>query len=97
VSCPLNWASEERMGLTVVQKAADCCFFPLYEVEHGLTTLSYDPEALEKKAPVSEWLKLMGKHRHLLQPDMRAHLEQFQLEVDRRWKRLKAMAEHPLL
>ena len=81
----------------VLQKAVDSCFFPLVEIENGLTSLSCDPEAEGKKIPASEWLVLMNKTRHLLRPENSIALRQFQAEVDRRWARLKAMAEHPLL
>jgi pyruvate ferredoxin oxidoreductase alpha subunit len=97
VSCPLNWGSEERQGYEILKRAADCCFFPLYEIQHGLTTLNYDPEKEGRKLPVSAWLELMGKSQHLLRPEHAEALAEFQQEVDRRWKRLKAMAEHPLL
>jgi len=44
---------------------------------------------------VSDWLKLMGKTRHLLKPANAAIVKGIQNEVDRRWRRLKAMHEHP--
>lgn len=97
VTCPLNWGSEEKLGQQVLQRAVDCCFFPLYEVEHGVTTLSEQPEAQGKKIPVKDWLELMAKTRHLLKPEAASTLSAIQAEVDRRWARLKAMAEHPLL
>lgn len=97
ISCPLNWASEEKYGQEILQKAADSCFFPLYEVEHGLTRLSYDPEKDGRKIPLKNWLEMMGKAKHLLKPEYSEALEAFQHEVDRRWSRLKARSEHPLL
>ncbi len=54
-------------------------------------------EAEGKKIPVAEWLAMMNKTRHLLNPESSAALKEFQTEIDRRWSRLKAMAEHPLL
>lgn len=96
-ACPLNWSSEEKDGLGILQKAVDSCFFPIYEIEEGLTTLSYDPEKHGKKIPLSDWLFMMGKAKHLLRPENADHLKDFQQEVDRRWYRLKARAEHPLL
>src|SRR3989304_105719 len=97
IACPLEWKSEEIIGLEIIQAATDCCFFPLYEVEHGVTTISYDPEEKGKKVPVNEWLKLMGKTKHLGKPEYKDVLASLQKEVDRRWERLKAMASHPLL
>ncbi len=97
VACPLNWGSEERYGMEILQRAADCCFFPLYEVENGITKLNYDPEKLGRKIPVQEWLKMMSQEKHLLKRENEAALREFQAEIDRRWSRLKARAEHPLL
>ncbi|MEW6720974.1 MAG: thiamine pyrophosphate-dependent enzyme [Thermodesulfobacteriota bacterium] len=95
--CPLAWKTEERMSVPIIQSAVDCCFFPLYEVERGITTLNYDPEEKGKKVPVTEWLKQMGKTKHLLKPDCKEQLDRFQAEVDRRWLRLKEMHKNPYL
>ena len=46
---------------------------------------------------IADWLKLMGKTRHLMQPANAPVLQGIQNEVDRRWERTKAMHEHPLL
>jgi pyruvate ferredoxin oxidoreductase alpha subunit len=95
--CPLAWKTEERMSVPIIQAAVDSCFFPLYEVEHGITTINYDPEEKGKKVPVGEWLKHMGKTKHMLKPDCKTVLDAFQTEVDRRWSRLKEMHKNPLL
>ena len=95
--CPLAWKTEERMSVPIIQASVDSCFFPLYEVEHGVTTINYDPEEKGKKVPVSEWLKHMGKTKHMLKPDCKPELDRFQAEVDRRWVRLKEMHKNPLL
>jgi pyruvate ferredoxin oxidoreductase alpha subunit len=95
--CPLNWRTTDDAAEPVLQAAIDSCFFPLYEVEHGHTTITYDPEASDRRQPVTEWLKLMGKTRHLLNPSNGEIVTAIQKEVDRRWRRLKAMHEHPEL
>lgn len=95
--CPLAWKTEERMSVPIIQASVDCCFFPLYEVEHGITTINYDPEEKGKKVPVTEWLKHMGKTKHMLKPDCKPELDRFQAEVDRRWVRLKELHKNPLL
>ncbi|MHB1124903.1 MAG: thiamine pyrophosphate-dependent enzyme [Ramlibacter sp.] len=95
--CPLNWRTADDAAEPVLQAAIDSCFFPLYEVEHGHTTLNYDPEAAGRRQPVADWLKLMGKTKHIVTPANAAVLEGIQGEVDRRWSRIKAMHEHPLL
>ena len=72
-------------------------FSPLYEIERQKTTITYNPEARGKKKPVSEWLKLMGKTKHLLAEENKDLLAEIQQYIDERWERLKAMDEHPLL
>ena len=97
IACPLNWKSDDRYGSTIVEAAVNSNFFPLYEVEQGQTTITYDPEAKKKKIEVTEWLKYMGKTKHLLKPENADMLKQFELEIDRRWQQLKAKHENPYL
>lgn len=97
ITCPLNWKSDDRMGEKIVHAAVDSCFFPLYEVEQGVTTITYDPEARNKRIALKEWLQYMGKTKHLLKPDNADLLHEFEREVDRRWERLKAKHANPYL
>ncbi len=92
--CPLNWRTTDDAAEDVLQAAIDSCFFPLYEVEKGHTTLTYDPDAVGRRRPVADWLGLMGKTRHLLAPDNAERLEAIENEADRRWRRLKIMHGH---
>ena len=66
-------------------------------IERGITVLNYDPASSNKKIPVTEWLGMMGRTRHLLKEEYRSVTEEIQKEIDRRYDRLKARAEHPLL
>lgn len=95
--CPLGWRYDEKLGTKVVKAAVDCCFFPVYEVENGITTITYDPDKRNKRIPASEWLGMMGKSKHLLKPENTDILRDFEQEVEWRWDRLKAMHENPLL
>ncbi|MBE6749042.1 MAG: pyruvate synthase [Ruminococcaceae bacterium] len=96
-ACPLNWGDKPNTERKVISAAVDSCYFPLYEVEMGCTTLSYNPEQKNKKIPVSEWLKMMGRTKHLCAEKYSGIVEAVQSEVDRRWNRLKVQAEHPEL
>jgi pyruvate ferredoxin oxidoreductase alpha subunit len=93
--CPLNWRTSDDAWGSVLQAAMDSCFFPLYEVENGRTNVTYDPDAIGRRKPVGEWLKLMGKTAHLLTPENADIIKEIQDETDRRWRRIKAMHEHP--
>jgi pyruvate ferredoxin oxidoreductase alpha subunit len=97
ISCPLNWLTTDRVGTDIVQAAVDSCFFPLYEIERHSTSLTYDPEPLGRRIAVADWLGMMGKTKHLCRPGYEKELAEIEEEVDRRWQRLKAMNDHPLL
>lgn len=96
-ACPLNWGDSPNTERKVISAAVNSCYFPLYEVERGITSLSFDPEVKGKKIPMADFLKMMGRTRHLCQEKYSEVLEQVQQEVDLRWKRLKALSEHPEL
>jgi pyruvate ferredoxin oxidoreductase alpha subunit len=97
ITCPLNWLSEEQIGATLIDEAVNSCFFPLYEIENGVTTITYNPEEKKKRIPVSDWLKNMGKTKHLTKPEYAEALKGFEDEIERRWQRLKAKHENPFL
>lgn len=93
--CPLNWKTVDDAAQPVLQAAVDSCFFPLYEIERGKTAITYDPDAVGRRHPISDWLGTMGKTRHLLAPANADIVRGIQDEADRRWKRLKAMHASP--
>jgi len=95
IACPLNWKSDDRDGEKIIKAAVDSCFFPLYEVERGETNITVNPEAKDKRVELSEWLKYMGKSKHLLKEDNKEILHDFEKEVERRWVTLKAKHETP--
>jgi len=97
ITCPLNWLSEEKDGAKIIDAAVNTCFFPLYEIEQGITNITFDPEEKGKRIPMLDWLKMMGKTRHLAKPENQERLASFEAEVERRWRKLKAKHEHPSL
>ena len=96
-ACPLNWGDKPNTERKVIAAAVNCCYFPLYEVEQGITTLSYDPEEKGKKIAAADWLNMMGRTKHLSAERYSEVRNAIQTEIDRRWNRLKALSEHPAL
>lgn len=88
-ACPLNWNDTPATERKVIEAGVNCCFFPLYEIEQGTTRLSYAPDAAEKKIPVTDWLAMMGRTKHLCGEEYKEVAESLQKEVDRRYQRLK--------
>jgi pyruvate ferredoxin oxidoreductase beta subunit len=60
--CPTGWRSPVDLTIRLGRLAVETGMFPLYEVEDGKYKLSID---LPKLRPVTDYLKLQGRFRHL--------------------------------
>ena len=89
--CNRGWRTQANDSILLSRLAAETCYWPLYEVENGTWTINYDPR--ERRKPVSEWLKLQGRFKHLFTPGNEAVLAQFQKYVDDDWESLKKLQE----
>lgn len=96
-ACPLNWNDNPSTERKVIEAAVNSCYFPLYEVERGITTLNYDPEKNGKKIGVADWFAMMGRTKHLCKPEYEEVIMSVQEEIDKRFRRLKEKAENPYL
>ncbi len=83
--CPRGWRYEASDVMKICRLAVETCYWPLFEVDHGKWTLSYEPK---KKLPIEDFLKEQGRFRHLFKKGNEGLIEQFQTEVDRRWEEL---------
>ena len=92
-ACPLNWNDNPATERKVIEAAVNSCYFPLYEIENGKTTLSYDPEKNGKKIPVIDWLSMMGRTKHLQKPEYAPVVDRVQQEIDERFEKLKRSQE----
>lgn len=87
--CNRGWRSATNDAILLSRIAADTCYWPLYEVENGVTTVNYMPK---EKKPVEEFLRPQGRFKHILSPGNEWMLERFQEEVDKEWAKLLAEA-----
>ncbi len=83
--CPRGWRTESDQTMALTKLAADTCYWPLYEVDHGKTIVNYKPR---EKKPVADWLKSQGRFRHLFRPAYASILEEIQARIDQEWERL---------
>lgn len=88
--CQLGWQYPMKDTVLLGQLAVDTCFWPLYEVENGVYKLTYKPKV---KKPVTEWMKLQGRFRHLFKPGNEKLLETIQADVDKNWEKLLKKCE----
>jgi pyruvate ferredoxin oxidoreductase beta subunit len=83
--CNRGWRSRTDDAVLLSRLAVDTCFWPLYEVENGVTRVTFKPK--EKKSVV-EFLKPQGRFKHLFSPENQWLIKQFQEDVDKEWERL---------
>ena len=84
-ACPLNWQDEPKYERDVIRKAVDSCYFPLYEIERGITKVSYKPK---NKIEVIEFLKAVGRTKHLVKEKYNDIVNIIQKNVDKKWNEL---------
>ncbi|MEW6231357.1 MAG: 3-methyl-2-oxobutanoate dehydrogenase subunit beta [Chloroflexota bacterium] len=81
-TCPPGWRIASDLSVKVARMAVQTKIFPLYEVENGVKyTINVRPKGL----PVSLYLKMQDRFKHLTAEDMAI----IQENVDREWKRLE--------
>lgn len=83
--CPRGWGYETENLMEINKLAVETCYWPLYEIIDGRYVVNYKPK---NKLPVSEWLKLQKRFKHLFKPGNEWMIEELQKEVDERWERL---------
>jgi pyruvate ferredoxin oxidoreductase beta subunit len=84
--CPRGWRHDPSVSIEVAKVAVETCYWPLYEVRNGTEwTLNYKPK---EKRPVTDWLKMQGRFRHLFTPQFEHVVDELQSKVDEEWERL---------
>ncbi|MEW6356988.1 MAG: thiamine pyrophosphate-dependent enzyme [Planctomycetota bacterium] len=85
--CHVGWRFEMENAIQMAEMAVECCFWPLFEIEHGKLKINYKPK---EKIPIVEWIKPQGRFKHLFEPKNEHIIEELQKEVDRKWEELLA-------
>ena len=83
--CPTGWRCPTDLTIRIGRLAVETGMFPLYEVENGKYQLSVD---LPKLRPVTDYLKLQGRFRHLSEDVM----NDIQQRVNKEYAKLKEKA-----
>ncbi|HIE13545.1 MAG TPA: pyruvate ferredoxin oxidoreductase [Desulfotomaculum sp.] len=83
--CHRGWRARVEDTILLARLAVQTCYWPLYEVENGITRVTYKPR---EKKPIEEFLKLQGRFKHLFAPENEWIIKQFQEDIDREWERL---------
>lgn len=83
--CNRGWRSRTDDAILLSRLAVETCYWPLYEVENGVTRVTVKPK---EKKPLTDFLKPQGRFKHLFSPENEWLLRQAQEDVDKNWQRL---------
>ena len=82
------------MAVESARLGVETKYWPMYEVIDGNYMMTHTPK---KEIPVSEWMFLQGRFKHLMKPEYNHVLKSFQEEVDRNWNWVVKQAESATL
>ncbi len=83
--CNRGWRSKTNDAIQLARLAVNTCYWPLYEIENGVTKITVTPK---EKIPVAEFMKPQGRFKHLFSPENEGLLQRVQDEVDKEWAKL---------
>lgn len=78
--CPVGWKYPSQKTVTMGRLAFETCIYPIYEVIEG----KYKVKKPQDIKPVSEYLKIQGRFKHLKAEE----IEGIQKDVDLTWEKL---------
>lgn len=81
-ACNRGWRSRTDDAIQLSRLAVETCYWPLYEVENGVTKVTFKPR---EKKPIEEFLRPQGRFKHLFSPENGWVLKRLQEEIDREW------------
>ena len=83
--CNRGWRTKTDDAILLSRLAVETCFWPLYEIENGVTRITFKPR---EKKPIIDFLKQQGRFKHLFEPGKEKLLEQIQQTIDANWEKL---------
>ncbi len=86
--CPPGWGCEERMTIKIGRAAVACGLFDMYEIEHGVKTLSEPSRRLldpAKMKPLTDYLGMQVRFRQLSDGQVAA----MQQGIDEKWEQYR--------
>lgn len=93
--CVPGWMTGSDESIEVTRLAVETCYWPLFEVDKGVLKINFKPK---QKLPVTEWIKMQGRFRHLNRPENAHVVTELQRQTDENWAYLlrQEQATQPL-
>ncbi len=88
--CRLGWGYPPEDTVTLGRLAVETCLWPVYEVVNGKYKINVKPK---EKKPITEYLKLQSRFKHLFKPENESVVVEIQKNIDAHWAWLQMMEE----
>jgi len=90
--CPRGWRYDTSKTVEIARLAVETCVFPLWEAVNGNYSLSPQSKIAalkpDRKKPVTDYLKMQRRFRHLFNPSFEHERIVIQERIDKRWGKL---------
>ncbi|RLG82099.1 MAG: pyruvate ferredoxin oxidoreductase [Thermoprotei archaeon] len=90
--CPRGWRYDSDLSIEIAKLAVDTCYFPLWEYENGVWRLTDRSLVIARnpklKKPITEFLKVQARFKHLLRPENAYVVKKLQDYIDAMWSDL---------
>jgi pyruvate ferredoxin oxidoreductase beta subunit len=83
--CPLGMRHDTAKTIEIAKLAVQTRYWPIYEVEKGKYKMNIK---VTKPKPITDFLKIQGRFKHLFQNQFKSEIDIIQQWVDRNWKRV---------
>jgi pyruvate ferredoxin oxidoreductase beta subunit len=83
--CPLGMRHDTAKTIELAKLAVQTRYWPIYEVEKGKYKMNIK---VTKPKPITDFLKIQGRFKHLFQNQFKSEIDIIQQWVDRNWKRV---------
>lgn len=88
--CRLGWGYAPEDTVIMGRLAVETCLWPVYEVVNGKYKINVKPK---EKKPITDYLKLQSRFKHLLKPENESLVAEIQKNIDEHWAWLQKMEE----
>jgi pyruvate ferredoxin oxidoreductase beta subunit len=85
--CQRGWRHGPDQTVAVAREAWANCVWPIFEIENGVMKINAKPR---EKKPITDYLKMQGRYKHVLKPENAGLLAEIQSDIDTKWDKLLA-------
>ncbi len=88
--CTRGWRYPPELTVPLAKLGVETNYWPLIECENGKWRFTYKPK---ERKPITEFLKMQGRFKHLFKEENKPVLERIQKDIDDHWAYLEKLVQ----